>query len=317
MRASTILLAAASVASASAFVPASRAPVASQLSAGFLDGLLTKPKPAEEKALLEKIPAKKVGKARAKPSKKEVKAVAAPAKAAKPSIFDKFSKKAAKKDAPEPAAKKGKKVVAKKAAPKKAVAKKAAPKKAVNPILAGQVGARKDIFAKKNVVNRLAGKGISLPADKREAAKVKKGAKDENKFALKFSTISNMDLWAPVKDSNNYGGRSKKNMKTGKITNDSYIPSGLTKAQYEKIRSDTDKKKAANYQRNVAKAGVFEDYTEFYVKRGSDEGGKWMNLPNLGHRMAKTKYDWSTSNDNPGNDADVTRGDAKGKKGKK
>ena len=206
----------------------------------------------------------------------------------KPSIFDKFNKKAVKKDAPEPAAKKGKKVVAKKvvakkvvakkavakkvvakkaaptkvvakkAAPKKVVAKKAAPKKAVNPILSGQVGARKDIFAKKNVVNKLAGKGISLPADKREAAKVKKWSKDESKFALKFSTISNMDRWAPVKDSNNYGGCSKKNMKTGKTTNDSYIPSGLTKAQYEKIRSDTDKKKAANYQRNVAKAGMFD-----------------------------------------------------------
>jgi hypothetical protein len=38
---------------------------------------------------------------------------------------------------------------------------------------------------------------------------------------------------------------------------------------------------------------VFEDYTEFYTKRGTAVAGSWMKLPNLGHRMAKTKYDWS------------------------
>ena len=108
-----------------------------------------------------------------------------------------------------------------------------------------------------------------------------------------FQKIANLDLWAPVADSNNYGARAKKAVKTGTLTDRSYVPTGLTKAQYEKIRADADKKKAANYQRNVAKAGVFEDYTEFYVKRGTDVGGNWMKLPNLGHRMAKTKYDWS------------------------
>ena len=108
-----------------------------------------------------------------------------------------------------------------------------------------------------------------------------------------FKKISNLDLWAPVADSNDYGARGKKKIVTGKLTEKSYIPSGLTKAQYEKIRAEADKKKAANYQKNVAKAGVFEDYTEFYVKRGTEVNGSWMNLPNLGHRMAKTKYDWS------------------------
>lgn len=29
------------------------------------------------------------------------------------------------------------------------------------------------------------------------------------------------------------------------------------------------------------------------MKRGSDENGSWLKLPNLGHDMAKTKYDWS------------------------
>ena len=94
-------------------------------------------------------------------------------------------------------------------------------------------------------------------------------------------------MWAPVADSNEYGARGKKNLKTGTLTDKSYIPSGLTKAQYEKIRADADAKKAANYQKNVAKAGVFTDYTEFYKARGSDEGGDWLKLPNLGHRMAK------------------------------
>merc|ERR1719251_812715 len=108
-----------------------------------------------------------------------------------------------------------------------------------------------------------------------------------------FKKISDLDLWAPVSKSNEYGARSSKNVKTGTLTDRSYVPSGLTKAQYEKIRSDADAKKAANYQKNVKKAGVFQDYTEFYMKRGSDENGSWMKLPNLGHTMAKTKYDWS------------------------
>ena len=103
------------------------------------------------------------------------------------------------------------------------------------------------------------------------------------------------DLWAPVSKSNEYGGRKNKNIKTGTLSDRSYVPSGLTKAQYEKIRSDADKKKAANYERNVKKAFKFQDYTEFYKKRGSDENGSWMNLPNRGHMMAKTKYDWSMS----------------------
>jgi len=124
-----------------------------------------------------------------------------------------------------------------------------------------------------------------------------------------FKKISNMDLWEPVKDSNDYGGRSKKNLKTGTLTEKSYVPFGLTKAQYEKIRSEEASKKDANYQRNVKKAGVFTDYTQFYLKRGTEENGSWMNMPNRGHDMAKTKYDWSgEKNDAPtytGVDADV------------
>ena len=136
-----------------------------------------------------------------------------------------------------------------------------------------------------------------------------------------FKTISDMDLWAPVADSNEYGARGKKNVKTGNLTDKSYVPSGLTKEQYAKIRAEADAKKDANYQKNVKKAGVFLDYTEFYLARGSDENGSWMKLPNLGHRMAKTKYDWSgeTEGETPmytGVRAQSFFG-GKGKKGKK
>ena len=108
-----------------------------------------------------------------------------------------------------------------------------------------------------------------------------------------FKKISNLDLWEPVKNSNEYGARQNKNLKVGQLTERSYVPMGLSKAQYEKIRADEASKKAANYQKNVAKAGKFLDYTEFYLARGTDLAGSWYNAPNRGHRMAKTKYDWS------------------------
>jgi hypothetical protein len=69
----------------------------------------------------------------------------------------------------------------------------------------------------------------------------------------------------------------------------------LTAAQYQAIRDRDDKKKAANYVKNVKKAGVFEDYTEFYLKRGTDTNQAWKKSATLGHRMAKTKYDADTT----------------------
>merc|ERR1712176_800888 len=112
-----------------------------------------------------------------------------------------------------------------------------------------------------------------------------------------FDRISNMDLWAPISKSNEYGARSKKNLKTGKLGKNSYIPNGLTKAQYQAIRDKEDKKKAANYQRNVKKAGVFENYTEFYLKRGTSMDFKWADGITNGHKMVKTKFDWSGRKD--------------------
>ena len=106
-----------------------------------------------------------------------------------------------------------------------------------------------------------------------------------------FDGIAGMDLFDRKKSM--YGARSKKDLSVGKIGDKSYIPNGLTKAQYEKVRKDAQTKKDANYSKNVKKAGVFMDYTDFYMKRGTDLNAGWKKSVTLGHDMAKTKFDWS------------------------
>lgn len=101
-----------------------------------------------------------------------------------------------------------------------------------------------------------------------------------------------MDLFNPVKDQNDYGARNKKKLVQGKISDNSYVPAGLTAAEYNKIRANEAAKKKANYDRNVKKAGIFTDYTEWYKKRGTDASQNWAKSVTKGHEMAKTKYDW-------------------------
>ena len=97
----------------------------------------------------------------------------------------------------------------------------------------------------------------------------------------------------------------------------SYVPSGLDAKQYAGIRATEQKKKADNYKRNVAKAGVFEDYTEFYTKRGTDADMEWAKNKNtLGHRFAKTKFDWSGKSGKSANTTTVAVKDPPKKKGK-
>lgn len=87
---------------------------------------------------------------------------------------------------------------------------------------------------------------------------------------------------------------------TGKLGAKSYVPDGLSKAQYEKLRTGERAKKEANYQKNVAKGGKFLDYTKFYLDRGTDTNASWYDRVDGGHRMAKTKYDYSgTQGDEP------------------
>jgi len=132
-----------------------------------------------------------------------------------------------------------------------------------------------------------------------------------------FDAISDMDLWAPDKDSNSYGARNNKKLSIGEIKKGkSYVPDGLTASQYQNIRKKQQKSKDDNYKRNVAKAGVFEDYTDFYTKRGTDADMEWAKNKNtLGHRFAKTKYDWAGT---PGSSFGGTTADqTKGKKAEK
>jgi hypothetical protein len=111
--------------------------------------------------------------------------------------------------------------------------------------------------------------------------------------------IFGMDLFAPKADQNNYGARAKKNIKVGTLTTKSYIPNGLTQAEYDKIRKAEFAKKQKNYQEREKKAFKFIDFTEWYTKRGTDldKGQAWVAAPNKGHTMVKTKYDWSGTAD--------------------
>lgn len=112
-----------------------------------------------------------------------------------------------------------------------------------------------------------------------------------------WDKVSGMDLFAPNANQNEYGQFKKKGLKVGELGAKSYVPEGMSKAEYAKIRAAEQKKKEENYQRNAKKAGVFEDYTAFYTKRGTDTKQGWYKDPNRGHRMAKTKYSFDTGKD--------------------
>jgi hypothetical protein len=100
-----------------------------------------------------------------------------------------------------------------------------------------------------------------------------------------------MDLFNP--EQNKYGARKSKNLKVASIGKNSYVPSGLTAEQYNSIRQTDQKKKDQNYSKNVGKAFKFLGFDEFYQKRGTNLDQGWVKDVNKGHRMAKTKYDYS------------------------
>ena len=85
-------------------------------------------------------------------------------------------------------------------------------------------------------------------------------------------------------------------MSTAKLGSNSYIPAGLSKAEYEKVRAADEAKKNANYQKNVAKAGKFLDFTKFYLDRGTDTNQQWAKSATRGHTMAKLKYEIDSAN---------------------
>jgi hypothetical protein len=107
--------------------------------------------------------------------------------------------------------------------------------------------------------------------------------------------VFGMDLFN--KEASMYGARAKKDLKVKPLGSNAYVPNGLTKAEYEKIRSADFQKKQAIYQKKASKAGTFENFTAFYKSRGTEEGGAWLKAPSKGHKMVKTKYDWGTGVD--------------------
>lgn len=132
----------------------------------------------------------------------------------------------------------------------------------------------------------LMAKKASLPAAYKSG-----GGKKKNPF---FSQVFEMDLWKDRADSNMYNARSTKNLKPAAIKKGtSYVPSGLTAAQYASVRSKDYKTSEANYKRNAAKGGVYQNFTAWYTKRGTDSSATWRGVTN-GHSFAKTKYDWGS-----------------------
>lgn len=115
-----------------------------------------------------------------------------------------------------------------------------------------------------------------------------------------FDTVSDMDLFntngvGSGLNRNAYGARNqkmyKKNLKVGRITGKSYVPSGMTQEQYANLRTKEASYRDASYKKNADKEQVFKPFYDFYKKRGTDDVDNWRSVTN-GHDMAKTKYDW-------------------------
>lgn len=77
----------------------------------------------------------------------------------------------------------------------------------------------------------------------------------------------------------------------------------MTAEQYKKVRAADQKKKDETYKRNVSKAFKFQDFDQFYLKRGTNPDGAWLKAAGRGHTFAKTKYDYSGTGKAPMSDA--------------
>lgn len=176
-------------------------------------------------------------------------------------------------------------------------------KKTKNPLLKLNGIAAKNGVAKKKLVAVPTKKVVAAPKKKVVAKAVPKSVPKPKPAAPKptagpktkpfFETVFGLDLFNYGGD--NYGARSGKKLKSEKITKSSYIPRGLTVEQYNRYRKQDQFNKNLKYQKNVAKAGQFLSFNKFYNDRGTDLSGKWRKSVTLGHRMAKTKYDWGNS----------------------
>jgi len=127
------------------------------------------------------------------------------------------------------------------------------------------------------------------------------GALTEKVLGVKQGTtvsqaVFEMDLYNPVKTQNDYGARRKKNITTGKLSKNSYVPAGMTQEQYAKMRTGEAKAKKDRYNKYVAAGDEYNLFFDFYKNRGTDKNSNWRSDTN-GHTMAKTKYDWDGDSD--------------------
>ena len=89
------------------------------------------------------------------------------------------------------------------------------------------------------------------------------------------------------------GGKKKTDFKVneGTANKGTYVPDGLTKAQYDKVLAEEAKKKAAKAKK-FPKGKEVETLTE-WMNNEAKKGNKGTDLLTKGHRMVKAKYsDW-------------------------
>ncbi len=106
------------------------------------------------------------------------------------------------------------------------------------------------------------------------------------------------------------GGKKKSNFKVneGTANKGTYVPDGLTKAQYEKVLAEEAKAKETK-QKKFPKGKVVETLSD-WMNAEAKKGNRDEDLLTNGHRMVKAKYaDWYIDS-NP----QLTRAKGKGKK---
>lgn len=179
----------------------------------------------------------------------------------------------------------------------------AAPKKTTN---RPKVAAKKAAGPKVGIYMQGKNTGSKMGTQAGKQAQPSKNAFSftQNVLGVKSGTtvtkaVFEMDLWAPVKDSNQYGARRQKSMAVGKLSKNSYVPAGMSKADYDKIRTNEKQAKTNRYNKYAAKKDEYGDFQDFYVARGTDKNAAWKSVTN-NHAMCKTKYDWQGDNDMAG-----------------
>lgn len=83
-------------------------------------------------------------------------------------------------------------------------------------------------------------------------------------------------------------------LKAAKLGKNSYVPAGLTAAQYQKIRDQDEAKKNSNYQGYASKAFKFITLDTFTKAREVSKGDSIVKDVTRGHTMAKLKYDYES-----------------------